>query len=150
MSPRNEQALHEPHRENNASASHASINRGQNMPPPHQTVRQPIRQHVEVAPSLAQPSTTVQTAPALLPTPSIPPRSSYPIRTNQLKRDKRRRNRRALYQELQELVLGNVHVRVRSDGRVHPFYDKITLRLSPTLLQDERYNYLVERLVPKP
>jgi hypothetical protein len=93
---------------------------------------------------------TIQTAPVLLPTPSIPLRTSYPIRTNQLKRDKRRRNRRALYQELQELVLGNVHVRVRSDGRVHPFYDKITLRLSPTILQDERYNYLIECLVPKP
>jgi hypothetical protein len=55
-----------------------------------------------------------------------------------------------MYQELQELVLGSVHVRVRPDGQVHPFYDKITLRLLPTLLQNERYKYLVDRLVPRP
>jgi hypothetical protein len=82
----------------------------------------------------------------ILPTPSIPPRAAHPPSMNHLKRDKRRRNRRALYQELQELVLGNVHVRVRLDGRVHPFYDKIMLKLSPTLLENERYNYLVGRL----
>jgi hypothetical protein len=55
-----------------------------------------------------------------------------------------------MYQELQDLVLGSVHVRVRPEGQVHPFYDKITLRLSPTLLQNERYKYLVDRLVPRP
>ena len=55
-----------------------------------------------------------------------------------------------MYQELQELVLSNVHVRVRPEGQVHPFYDKVTLRLAPTLKQNERYRYLVERLVPKP
>jgi hypothetical protein len=32
-------------------------------------------------------------------------------------------NRRALYQELQESVLSKVHVRVRPEGQVHPFYD---------------------------
>jgi hypothetical protein len=33
---------------------------------------------------------------------------------------------------------------------VHPFYDKIMLRLDPTLKENERYRYLVERLVPRP
>jgi hypothetical protein len=55
-----------------------------------------------------------------------------------------------MYQELQDLVLGSVHVRVRPEGQVHPFYDKITLCLSPTLLQNERYKYLVDNLVPRP
>jgi hypothetical protein len=55
-----------------------------------------------------------------------------------------------LYQELQELVLSKVHVRVRPEGQVHPFYDKIMLRLDPTLKENERYRYLVERLVPRP
>jgi hypothetical protein len=55
-----------------------------------------------------------------------------------------------MYEELQELVLSNVNVRVWSEGQVHPFYDKITLRLDPTLKDNERYKYLVERLVPWP
>jgi hypothetical protein len=33
---------------------------------------------------------------------------------------------------------------------VHPFYDKIMLCLDPTLKGNERYRYLVERLVPRP
>jgi hypothetical protein len=48
-----------------------------------------------------------------------------------------------LYQELQELVLSKVHVRVR-------FYDKIILCLDTTLKENERYMYLVECLVPRP
>jgi hypothetical protein len=33
---------------------------------------------------------------------------------------------------------------------VHPFYDKIMLRLDPTLKENERNRYLVECLVSKP
>ena len=124
---------------------HTSSNRGHGYqaPPP-----QPIERRPENINSHTPP--IVEAGGGILPTPSFPQRAPHPLSANHHKRDKRRRNRRALYQELQELVLGNVHVRVRSDGRVHPFYDKITLRLSQTLLQDERYKYLVENLVPKP
>ena len=55
-----------------------------------------------------------------------------------------------MYEELKELVLGSVHVRVRPDGQVNPFYDKIMLCLSPNLLQNERYQYLVDRFVQRP
>ena len=87
---------------------------------------------------------------SLLPTPAIPPKAPRPPTANQRKRENRRRNRRAMYQEPQDLVLGSVHVRVCPEGQVHPFYDNITLHLSPTLLQNERYKYLVDNLVLRP
>jgi hypothetical protein len=96
------------------------------------------------------PSSGSQHNPPHLSTPSVPSTTPYALSANKHKRENRRNNRRALYQEVQELVLSKVHVRVRPEGQVHPFYDKITLRLDPTLKEDDRYRYLVERLVPKP
>jgi hypothetical protein len=55
-----------------------------------------------------------------------------------------------LYEELEELLLSKVYVRERPEGQVHPFYDKIMFRQDPTLKENERYRYLVERLVPRP
>jgi hypothetical protein len=43
-----------------------------------------------------------------------------------------------------------VHVWVQPEGQVHPFYDKIMLRLDSTLNENKRYMYLVERLVRRP
>ena len=104
-------------------------------------------------PALSPPRPTgapTQNNPPLLPMPSIQPTTAHVPSGNKRKRENRRSNRRAMYEELQELVLSHVHVRVRPEGQVHPFYDKITLRLAPTLKQNERYRYLVENLVPKP
>jgi hypothetical protein len=78
------------------------------------------------------------------------PTTPYALSANKRKHENRRSNRHALYQELQELVLSKVHVWVRLEGQVHPFYDKITLRLDSTLNENKRYRYLVERLVRRP
>jgi hypothetical protein len=51
---------------------------------------------------------------SLLPTPAIPPRAPRQPSVNQRKRENRRRNRRAMYEELQELDLDSVHVHVSS------------------------------------
>jgi hypothetical protein len=76
--------------------------------------------------------------PSLLPTPTVPSTTPYALSANKRKRENHRSNRRALYQELQELVLSKVHVQVRPEGQVHPFYDKIMLCLDPTLKENER------------
>lgn len=55
-----------------------------------------------------------------------------------------------MYRELQDLVLRHVQVRVRADGRIYPDNEKISLRVSPRLQQNERYSYLIECLAPRP
>lgn len=55
-----------------------------------------------------------------------------------------------MYRELQDLVLRHVQLRVRADGRIYPDNDRISLRVSPRLQQNERYGYLIERLAPRP
>jgi len=95
-------------------------------------------------------ATATQAAPGILPTPPIPPRAQYLPTENQRKRERRRRNRYALYQELEDLVLKHTQVRIRADGEVHQENDKITFRISSTLERDERYNYLLSHLTPKP
>jgi hypothetical protein len=98
----------------------------------------------------AVPSSGVQQNSPLLPIPASPSTTPYAPSPNKWKRENRRNNRCALYQELQELILIKVHVWVRLEGLVHPFYDKIMLCLDPILKENERYRYLVERLVPRP
>jgi hypothetical protein len=107
-------------------------------------------QHPTVPSPQVVPSSNAQHNPSLLPTPTVPSTTPYTPLANKRKRENRRSNRRALYQGLQELVLSKVHVQVWPEGQVHPFYDKIMLRLDPTLKENERYKYLVERLVPRP
>jgi hypothetical protein len=114
-------------------------------PPPQQ-----IMQHPTIPAPQVVPSSNAQHNPSLLPTPTVPSTTPYTLSANRCKRENHRSNQRALYQELQELVLSKVHVRVWPKGQVHPFYDKIMLRLDPTLKENERYRYLVERLVPRP
>ena len=55
-----------------------------------------------------------------------------------------------MYQELQDLVLRHVQVRVRADGRIYKDNESVTLQISPNLKRNERYNALVEHLAPKP
>jgi hypothetical protein len=135
VSPRREQHQGEP------AITFASRGQEGPMPPPQRPTSAPTQ--------IATTSSSQQNR-SLLPTPSIQPITAYVPSVNKRKRENRRNNRRVLYQELQELVLNNVRVKVRPEGQVHPFYDKIMLRLSPALKQNERYRYLVERLVPKP
>jgi hypothetical protein len=111
---------------------------------------QQVMQHPTIAPPQVVPSSGSQQNPPHLLTPSVPSTTPYALSANKRKRENHRNNRHALYQELQELVLSKVHVRVRPEGQMHPFYDKITLHLDPTLKEDDRYRYLVERLVPRP
>ncbi|KAM0833857.1 hypothetical protein ACQ4PT_064003 [Festuca glaucescens] len=89
-------------------------------------------------------------APPLLPTPPIASRVHGALTENQRKRERRRRNRQVLFQELEDLVLRHTQVRVRADGDVVQENDRITFRLSPDLERHERYNYLLNRLTPKP
>ena len=109
-----------------------------------------IEQHPRMASSNGVSTSGPQVNSAVLPALAISPQAPRQPSANQRKRENRRRNRRAMYEELQELVLGSLHVWARPDGQVHPFYDKITLRLSPNLLQNERYQYLVDCLVQRP
>ena len=86
--------------------------------------------------------------------PVAPSTSQEPARQvlteNQRKRERRRRNRHALYRELEELVLKHTQVRIRADGEISQENGRITFRISPTLETDERYQYLLKRLTPKP
>ena len=91
-----------------------------------------------------------QRNPALLPTPPIRPRVWQGPSATQQRRERRRRSREAMYRELQDLVLRHVQVRVRADGRIYPDNEKISLRVSPRLQQNERYSYLIECLAPRP
>jgi hypothetical protein len=120
------------------------------IPPAQQRQSSQEEPRPKAAPTQVASSSGPQVNSSLLPTPAIPPKAPRPPTANQRKRENCRRNRRAMYQELQDLVLGSVHVRFLPEGQVHPFYDKFTLRLSPTLLQNERYKYLMDRLVPRP
>jgi hypothetical protein len=115
------------------------------MPPSHQ-----IMQHKTVPSSQVMTSSGAQRNHPVLPTLTVPSTTPYASSANKRKRENHQNNRRALYEELQELVLRKVHVRVRPEGQVHPFYDKIMLRLDPSLKENERCRYLVERLVPRP
>jgi hypothetical protein len=81
---------------------------------------------------------------------SMPPRVPYASTINQRKRERRRRTREAMYRELQDLVLKHVHVRVRADGRIYQDNERVTLQISPNLEINERYNFLIENLAPKP
>lgn len=90
-----------------------------------------------------------QDSPPRLPMPSFPAASHEPS-INQRKRERRRANRHALYQELEELVLKHTQVRVRSDEEIHQEDGRITFRISAELEQSERFNYLLARLTPKP
>jgi hypothetical protein len=90
--------------------------------------QQEASRHQEVAINQAAASSNIQVRPPLLATPMVSSRDPHLPMMNQRKRKNRRRNCRAMYQELQDLVLGSVHVRVRPDGQVHPFYDKVILR----------------------
>jgi hypothetical protein len=112
---------------------------------PQQVVQHPIN-----APPQVVPSSSSQHHPPVLLTQAVPAIATNVPSANKRKHENRRNNRRAMYEELQKLVLNNVHVRVRPEGQVHPFYDKVTLCLDPTLKDNERYKYLVERLVPRP
>ena len=109
-----------------------------------------IEQHPRMASSNDVSTSGPQVNSAVLPALAISPQAPRQPSANQRKRENRRRNRRAMYEELQELVLGSLHVWARPDGQVHPFYDKIMMHLSPNLLQNERYQYLVDHLVPRP
>jgi hypothetical protein len=111
---------------------------------------QQIMQHPTIPSPQVMPSSSAQHNPSLLPTPVVPSTTPYAPSANKRKRENRQSNQHALYQELQELVLSKVHVRVRPEGQVHPFYDKIMLCLDSTLNENERYRYLVQRLVPRP
>jgi hypothetical protein len=95
---------------------------------PQQVVQHPINVHPQV-----MPSSSSQHHPPVLLTQAVPPTATSVPSANKRKHENRRNNRRAMYEELQELVLSNVHVRVQPEGQVHPFYDKITLPLDPTL-----------------
>jgi hypothetical protein len=92
------------------------------------------------------PSSSAQHNPSLLPTPAVLSTTPYAPSANKHKRENHRRNRHALYQKLQELVLSKGHGLVRPEGQVHPFYDKIMLHLDLTLKENEKYRYLVGRL----
>jgi hypothetical protein len=69
---------------------------------------------------------------------------------NQRKRERCQRNRHALYRELEDLVLRYTQVRIQADGELHQENNRIWFRISPNLEADERYNYLLNRLTPKP
>jgi hypothetical protein len=109
-----------------------------------------IMQHKTVPSPQVMTSSGAQRNPPVLPTLVVPSTTPYALPAKKHKHENHRNNRRALYEELQELLLSKVHVWVRLEGQVHPFYDKIMLRLDPTLKENERYRYLVERLVPRP
>ena len=79
-----------------------------------------------------------------------PSRVPYASTINQRKRERRRRTREAMYHELQDLVLKHVRVRVRADGRIYRDNERITLQISPNLERNERYNFLIENLAPRP
>ena len=81
---------------------------------------------------------------------NMAPRVPYASTINQRKRERRRRAREAMYNELQDMVLKHVHVRVRADGRIYEDNDRITLQISPNLERNERYNFLIENLAPRP
>lgn len=89
-----------------------------------------------------------QDSPPRLPMPSFPAASHEPS-INQRKRERRRANPHALYQELEELVLKHTQVHVRSDEEIHREDGRITFRISGELEQSERFNYLLARLTPK-
>jgi hypothetical protein len=82
-------------------------------------------------------------------TPPITSRSRYAV-INQQKRERRRRGREAMYRELQDIVLDHVQVRVRADGRIYTDNERVTLQVSPNLARNQRYNFLIDRLAPKP
>jgi hypothetical protein len=109
-----------------------------------------IMQHKTVPSPQVMTSSGAQRNPPVLPTLVVPSTTPYALPAKKHKHENHRNNRRALYEELQELLLSKVHVWVRLEGQVHPFYDKIMLRLDPTLKEKERYRYLLERLVPRP
>ncbi|KAM0918026.1 hypothetical protein ACQ4PT_009389 [Festuca glaucescens] len=92
-------------------------------------------------------ASSTRAAPPILPTPQVPSRAAT---ENQRKRERRRRNRRVMYKELEDLVLRYTQVRVRPDGGVVQENDRIGFRISPELERHERYNYLLNRLTPKP
>ncbi|KAM0901363.1 hypothetical protein ACQ4PT_020050 [Festuca glaucescens] len=92
-------------------------------------------------------TSSTRAAPPILPTPQVPSRAAT---ENQRKRERCRRNRRVLYKELEDLVLRYTQVRVRPDGGVVQENDRIGFRISPELERHERYNYLLNRLTPKP
>jgi hypothetical protein len=133
------------HQEQEVTPTSTRTRQEQQVPPSQQ-----IMQHPAVPSPQVVPSSNAQHNPPLLPTPTVPSTTRYTPLANKCRRENRRSNRRALYQELQELVLSKVHVRVWREGQAHPFYDKIMLRLDPTLKENERYKYLVEHLVPRP
>jgi hypothetical protein len=133
------------HQEQAVTPISARTRQERQVPPSQQIMHHPTIPSPQVVPS-----SSAQHNPSLLPTPIVPSTTPYAPSANKHKRENRRSNRCALYQELQELVLSKVHVRVRPEGQVHPFYDKIMLHLDPTLKENERYEYLVECLVPRP
>lgn len=69
---------------------------------------------------------------------------------NQRRRERRRISRQVMYEELQNIVLRYVQVRVRADGRVYPDNERVTVRVAPALEHNARYNFLIERLAPRP
>ncbi|KAK1653685.1 hypothetical protein QYE76_071490 [Lolium multiflorum] len=107
----------------------------------------PHRRGEQLQAHLPREATTSSTraAPPVLPTPQVPSRAAT---ENQRKRERRRRNRRVMYKELEELRY--TQVRVRPDGGVVQENDRIGFRISPELERHERYNYLLNRLTPKP
>lgn len=86
-------------------------------------------------------STTRLAAPPFLPTPSMSPRVHHAQMENRRKRERRRRNRYVLYQELVDLMLKRTQVCIRSDGEVFQENDRIALRISSSLERNEKHTY---------
>jgi hypothetical protein len=74
---------------------------------PQQVVQHPIN-----APPQVVPSSSSQYHPLVLLTQAVPPIAMNVPSANKRKHENHRNNRRAMYEELQELVLSNMHVRV--------------------------------------
>jgi len=131
--------VREPPREvvplNHGAPSAAPQNRTQVPPMQHRPAPAPLLQHPTQPP---------------LSNPIMRPRVPYIFNENQRRRERRRRSRQAMYQELQDIVLRYVQVRVRADGRIYSDNERVTVRVAPALEQNARYNFLVERLAPRP